>query len=86
MDLVSHSLHTAVIQIDMGNHHLLRQRLGTHTETVVLGGDFHSAGDKVLHRLVAAPMTEFELVCGAAVCQAKNLMTQVYAENRLSPS
>ena len=51
-------------------------------EAVVLRGDFHLAAHEVHDGLVAAAMTELELLHFAAACEADHLMTQTNAEHR----
>jgi hypothetical protein len=55
-----HALQAAVVQIYMGQLHLVRvQALQVHAKTMVLRSDFYTACFQVFHRLVGAPVTEF---------------------------
>jgi hypothetical protein len=61
---VADALHGVVVQVDVG--HLDRigiQTIHIHGKPMILGGDFHLAGDQVLDRLVGSPVAEFQLVC-----------------------
>src|SRR5262249_58850004 len=55
---------------------------GMDGEAVVLGGDLHLAGGHVLHRLVAAVMSELELVGAAAERESEDLVSEADAEHR----
>jgi hypothetical protein len=53
---------------------------------VVMTGDLHLAGLRVLHRMIAAVMPELQLVGLAAKRQTNQLMAQADAEDRLLPA
>ena len=77
----------AVIKVDVGRGHV-RHVVDVHTEPVVLGGNFHMAGDKILDRMVAAVVAELQLGRGAAQVDAKcvflhNLIYPFAAARRL---
>ena len=73
---VAHAFDGAVVEIDMGDLDVGGQGGGIDGEAVVLGGDGHFATAKVLHRLVAAAMAEFELEGLSAECVPENLVTE----------
>ena len=80
---MAHAFQAVVVEVDMGYLHLpLRQAGDIDAEAVVLAGDFDMAGGQIFYRLVAAAMTEFEFVGGAAVGQAEHLMAKTDAEDR----
>src|SRR5262245_1328400 len=72
----------AVVQVDVSDLDVGRKRLRIDGKAVVLRGDFHLAGLELLHRMVRAAMSEFELERVAAHRQAKNLMTEADSEYR----
>ena len=51
---------------------------------MVLRGDFDAAGLQAADRMVAAAVSEFQLVGAGAVGQRKNLMPEADAEERVS--
>src|SRR6266478_1603544 len=57
--LVAHSLHCAVIQIDVRYLYIGGERLRVRRESVILCSDGHFAGVQILYRLVSAAMAEF---------------------------
>jgi hypothetical protein len=57
--LVAHSLHCAVIQIDVRYFHILRKRLRIDGESVILRSDGYFAGLQIFYRLIGAAMAEF---------------------------
>ena len=58
--LVSHSLDSVVVQIDVADFDIFWQRLRIDCETVILGGDRNLATFQIFHRLVCATMTELQ--------------------------
>ena len=56
--LVAHSLHRAVIQIDVRYLYIGGERLRVHSESVILRSDGHFAGVQILYRLVGPAMAE----------------------------
>src|SRR5690242_5633698 len=69
-----------VRQLDFG----LRQRVGIDSEVVVVRRDLDLAGVQLLHRMVAAVVSELELEGLAAQRDAGQLMSEADAENRLA--
>ena len=63
---VTESLNGLVVEVDSIHHDITGQGFRVNRETVILGGDFHPPGFEVLHRLIAAAMTEFQFVGPAA--------------------
>ena len=55
-------------------------------EAVVLGRDLDLAGRLVAHRVIGAPMAEFELECLGTERLAEELMAQADSEDRDSPT
>jgi len=80
--LVAHSLHRAVIQIDVRYFHIQRERLRVDGESVILRSDGHFAAAQILYRLVGAAMAEFQFECRAAEREAENLMAETNPEDR----
>ena len=59
--LVTQTLDSLVIQVDPVDDYIRGKGSPIHRKPVVLGGDFHPAGLKILDRLVATTMTKLEL-------------------------
>ena len=49
---------------------------GVHCIGVVLGGDFHLTGGKILYGMISSPVTELKLVGLRTVCKGNDLMSQ----------
>ena len=79
---MAHAFDGAVVEVDVGDFHVRRQRVRVHGEPVVLGGDGDPSGAEVLDRLVAAAVAEFQLEGGATEGVAEDLVAQADAENR----
>src|SRR2546429_804595 len=59
---VAHAFVGVIVQVDMRDFHVARRkRIGVHGKTVVLRGDFHLFGEKILYRMIRAVMAEFQL-------------------------
>lgn len=71
-----------VIEVDVGDLDIRRQRLAVNREAVVVRSYLDLAGVEVLDRLVAAAVSEFELVRFAAEDLAEYLVTEADAEHR----
>ena len=74
-----------VVQIEMRYLAAAELALGRNGESMVVRGDFDLAGLKILHRLIAATMTETHLLGPAAQRQGQNLMSETDAKNRYLP-
>ena len=75
------SLQGLIVQIDMGDvDEVWIQAVGIHCEAVILGRDFDPPGRHVFHRLIGAPMTEFEFVGAPPQGQPQKLMAEAYTE------
>src|SRR5262245_48301265 len=81
--LVAHSLHGAVVQIDVSYFHIRGQRIRVDGESMILRSDGHFAGAQILYRLVSAAMAEFQFEGRSAERETKNLMTETDSEDRL---
>src|SRR5207249_5936977 len=82
---VPHPLQRAVVQVDVRRLHVCGQRPGVYRETVVLRRDLHAAAAVVDDRLIRPAVAELQLERLAAQRQAKQLMTETDAEQRLFP-
>lgn len=71
-----------VVEIDVGHDRPTLQALSFHGEAVVLGRDFHLAGDEVPHRLVGTAVAEFHLVGPPTHGSGQNLMAEADAKHR----
>ena len=65
---VAQSFDRSVVQIDQPNLPTLvfRQTRGIDFESMILGSNRHLSGQQILHGLIPAAMTEFELTCRSA--------------------
>lgn len=74
----------AVIQIDLGDATVARQRFRIYCEAVVLTRNQNATGRQVLDRLIASVVAELELE-GLSPCrQTEKLMTETDPEKRHS--
>ena len=80
--LVTDAFDRVVVEIDMRYLEALRNRLGQHREVVVLGRDLDSPRLQVLHRMVAAVVTELQAPRLRAARDREELMAQTNPENR----
>ena len=81
--LMLHALQATVVEVHMGQLDLLGiKAVQVDAEAVILRGYLDMAGLQILDRLIGTPMAELQLIGGAAVCQAENLMAETYPENR----
>ena len=73
-----------VVQIDVRQlDFALRQRIGIDGEVVVVRRDLDLAGRQLLYRMIAAVVSELQLVGLAAEREPDQLMAQADAEDRL---
>src|SRR6266480_6113170 len=68
-----HAFHGSVIQIDVRDLHLFRERFGIDGEAVVLRRDRNLSAPQILDRLVPAAMSELQLERAPADREPKNL-------------
>jgi len=62
--LMSHPFKGLVIEIDLREFDLIRiERIGVHTESMVLGGDHHPTRFDFFDRLIGSPVAKFQLEC-----------------------
>ena len=74
-----------VVQVDMRQIHLaLLERVRIDGKVMVVRGDLDFARLRMLHRMVAAMMSKFQLVGLAAKRKTNQLMSQTNAEHRLA--
>src|SRR3954463_13874668 len=75
------SLQRAVIQIDMRLDDLtVRERIWVNGKVMIVRRDLHLLRLQLLHRMIAAVVSELELVCLAAERQADQLMSETNPE------
>ena len=80
---MAHAFVGVVVQIDVGDFHVARRkRIGIDAKAVILRGNFHFSRAQILHRMVRAVMTEFQLEGAAAEGQPAKLVAETNAENR----
>ena len=80
---VAQAFQRLVIQVHVRQLDLVGvDRVWIDGKVVVVRGDLHLAGEVVAHRVVAAVMAEFELVCLAAQGNAGELMAEADSEDR----
>lgn len=73
LGLVGKTFQRAVVQVYVRDDHI-GNVVDIHTETVVLGRDFHMPGREVFNRVVTAVVAEFQLAGRAAQSVAEKLM------------
>lgn len=66
----------------MCHFHALRQAVRIDGKAVIVTGNFDMLRVEIFHRLIAAAMTEFQLVRPAAQGEAQQLMAEANAEER----
>ena len=79
---VIHTLAGTVVAVGVAHSRVGRQAVGDNRVAVVLGGDVHLAGGRVLDRLVCAAVTVFELFGLRASGEGEQLMTEADTEHR----
>lgn len=79
----SHSLDGLIIQAHMGYFSLRRRN--SHMVTMILRRDIDLAASQILHRMIAASMTELEPGSLTAKSQSQKLMPQTDADYRPFP-
>src|SRR5438874_1199406 len=79
--LVPHAFHCVVVQIDMADLDVLRERFGIDCEPVVLRGDRDPAALQIFHRLIRAAMTELEFECRSPERETEDLMAETDSED-----
>ena len=72
----------SVVEIQVRDLDVGRQRARIDREAVILRGDFDLAGAELLHRMIRAAMAELQLERLAADSEAKNLVSEADAERR----
>ena len=82
LGLVAQPLDGAVVEVDVGDLHVRRQRRRIDGEAVVLRGDLDLAGLELLDRVVGAAVAELQLVGLAAHRQRQDLVAEADAEHR----
>ena len=80
--LVTDAFDRIVVEIDVRHLEALRNRLGQHREVVVLGRDLDRPRLQVLHRMVAAVVTELQAPRLRAARDREELVAQANPENR----
>ena len=82
-----HSLHRTVENVPVGHGQAgARKRTLIHRIGVILGSDPYFSGCKILDRMIAAAMTEFQFVSLCAAGKRDDLMTETDSENRVFAS
>jgi len=79
---VMETFQCTIIQIDVGHFEVVRERFGVDRETMILGRDFDSTGLLIAHRMICAPVPEFEFVGRCPQRQTQKLVPQTDAEDR----
>ena len=80
--LMCQSLDRMIIQVQVRDLGPILQRVHVYAKSVVLGGDLYLAGCQIHHRMVAAPVAEFELVSPSPQGQPHDLVTETDAKHR----
>src|SRR5882672_1947161 len=81
--LVPETFQRLVVEIDVCVFDLVRvQRIGVDREAMILRRDLDASAAKILDRMIAAAMSELQLVRAAAEREAEELMAEADAEDR----
>lgn len=80
---VGKTFQRAVVQVYVRDDHI-GNVVDIHTETVVLGRDFHMPGREVFNRVVTAVVAEFQLAGRAAQSVAEKLMAEADARHGIA--
>ena len=80
--LGDHPRDGAVVEVDVGHLHRLREGRGVHRKVVVLGADLDGVRERVLDGVVPAVVAELELEGGAPERLAENLVAHADAKGR----
>ena len=83
LGLVGKTFQRAVVQVYVRDDHI-GNVVDIHTETVVLGRDFHMPGREVFNRVVTAVVAEFQLAGRAAQSVAEKLMAEADARHGIA--
>lgn len=78
------SCYRIVVEVDVRDLDLGRQRIGIDRESVIMRCDLDLARREVLDGLIAAAMTEFKFISRPPERLAQKLVTQADAEDWLS--
>ena len=82
---MAHTFECLVVQVNVRQFDFgLRQRVGVDGEVVVVGCDLDFAGVELLHRMVAAVMSEFQFESLAAERDAGQLVPETNSEDGLA--
>ena len=85
--LAPHPLHRAVENVPVGHGQAgARERTLIHRIGVILGSDPDFSGRKILDRMIAAAMTEFQFVSLCAAGKRDDLVTEADSEYRIFAS
>ena len=83
VSLTFHAFDGIIQKIDMGDGQISPlQAFGIYSVGMVLRGDFDFICCQIPHRVVSAPVSEFQLIGFAAIGQRNDLMPQTDAKNR----
>ena len=80
---VPHAFQRAVVEVDVRRLEIARQFIETDGEAVVLRGNFYTLVSLIEDGLIRPPVSKFQLESLSAKGQAKQLMSQTDAEDRL---
>ena len=81
---VPETFDSVVIQIDMRDLAIGRERISIHREAVILRGDFDAPRGQVLHGLIASVMPKGQFVSSGAERKPHQLMAKTDSKNRIS--
>ncbi len=81
--LMAQAFYRAVIQIEMSDFQRVGQTIRIHCIAMVLGGNVSPAGSQVSHRMISAPVAEFQFEGLAAEGVGDKLISQADAHDRL---
>src|SRR4051794_16234883 len=81
--LVPETFERLVVEVDVRVFDIVRvQRIGIDCEAVILRRDLDASAAQILDRMIAAAVSELQLVRAAAERQAEELVAETDAEDR----
>ena len=77
---MAHALDGIIVEVDMSDLDVVRERIGIDCETVVLRGNGNSSGAEIFDGLVAAAVSEFEFERFSAISVSEQLVAKADTE------
>ncbi len=82
MTTMPHTFHRTIIEIDMGDFHLRRQRFRVDRKTMILRSDRNPSSGQIFDRLISAPMAKLQLCSIPTVGKTEKLVPETNSKDR----